>query len=244
MIYTCKKCRKEFEAPKWRKAVYCSRSCSGKGQKGEGIVKKPCEQCGETFESLKWKNRRFCSQECSGLNRRTRTVEKCEICDKEVEVKPCHQGSKRYCSRDCAGESKRTREERKCETCQKPFYPVKKTSRFCSTNCKYASYPRKGYREVYAKFLPQEEQELFASMFDKQGRVHEHRLVMARHVSRPLTSTEIVHHKNGIKRDNRIENLELLESKKKHHTGYGDEIYQELEEAKARIKELESQLPK
>lgn len=44
---------------------------------------------------------------------------------------------------------------------------------------------------------------------DKQGRVYEHRLVMEILLGRRLYDNENVHHRNGVRNDNRPENLEL-----------------------------------
>lgn len=53
---------------------------------------------------------------------------------------------------------------------------------------------------------------------------YEHRIVMEAHIGRPLRTDEHVHHKNGNKADNRLENLELLsaEEHSRQHLTDGD----------------------
>lgn len=63
----------------------------------------------------------------------------------------------------------------------------------------------RGYVLLAKSLLPPEDHHLL----DRSYRVLEHRLVMARHLGRPLTSDESVHHKNGVRKDNRLDNLEL-----------------------------------
>lgn len=130
-----------------------------------------------------------------------------------------------------------------CPQCGQPFYRIpaklKRAKRhFCSVICRDnwqkvhmrdlesltaigAANPRwkggrlkrsDGYIDIRA--YPKD---FFWPMADHHGYIKEHRLVMAKYLHRCLLPWEIVHHRNGVRDDNRIENLDLLTSSSKHH---------------------------
>ncbi|MES2875418.1 MAG: HNH endonuclease [Bacteroidota bacterium] len=62
---------------------------------------------------------------------------------------------------------------------------------------------KEGYRYILKKGHPNAA---------KSGYIAEHVFFMSNHIGRPLFPKETVHHKNGIRDDNRLENLELWNS--------------------------------
>lgn len=97
--------------------------------------------------------------------------------------------------------------ERICEGCHQPFMARLNSVKrgygyFCSHACSFRKYQWKGGRRI--------DDHGYVKIYDKNGRYRrEHRVVMEQFIGRPLNPSEIIHHKNGDKTDNRIENLEI-----------------------------------
>lgn len=91
---------------------------------------------------------------------------------------------------------------------------------------------REGFGYVSIQLLPTDK---YYKMAKKNGYAMEHRVIMARHLNRCLDKKEIVHHLNGIRDDNRIENLALVDRRTHPHRTIA-------ELQKERIIKLEQQL--
>lgn len=107
----------------------------------------------------------------------------CVICGEDYLIRKGKERASvsKYCSRECRGMSDRGEG---------------------NPNWKGGKYPAAdGYVWVHS--------EKHRGTKGRDARILEHMLVMEEHIGRPLTPDETVHHKNGVRNDNRIENLEL-----------------------------------
>ena len=101
-----------------------------------------------------------------------------------------------------------------CQHCKKHFYvyPYRKiVAKFCSRSCGSASKIGANHnRWKGGKSLMTVG---YIRIRINRKYVYEHRYIMEQHLKRPLAKTESIHHINGIRTDNRIENLLLIDKK-------------------------------
>ena len=114
-----------------------------------------------------------------------------------------------------------------CLQCKVSYHPLTISSKWCSHSCSAKWKHANGYMPPPKPFPIRRGsehhgwrggrrvmQDGYVSVMipQPQGRSIsklEHRVIMAQHLKRDLLPNENIHHKNGIRHDNRVENLEL-----------------------------------
>lgn len=116
---------------------------------------------------------------------------------------PMTKDRKQSCCKACSSDAtKRSKKRNKCVDCGVSGVDYK-AKRCISCSKSGENHPRwRGGRHI-------EERSGYVLLRIGGKKVSEHRHVMEQHLGRSLLPGETVHHKNGVRDDNRIENLEL-----------------------------------
>lgn len=113
---------------------------------------------------------------------------------------------------DTWGRKNRKIEDKSCMVCGKVFRPARATAKFCSKKCLWSKNGGKNKRPI--TWWKNQKGYIEGRLWLADGtqiRVKQHRWVVMGILGRALEAREDVHHINGIKDDNRPENLQVLE---------------------------------